>query len=73
MIMQLEEWWEKSITRGTSGDMVMDILSDWEQERNGLLTRIKRLVEGIEGILNQKDLISFTIQKQLEELIKEKP
>ncbi len=37
--------------------------------------RIVDLEEGIEGILNQKDLISFTIQKQLEGLIggKEKP
>ncbi len=35
-----------------------------------LLSRIKKLEEGIEGILNQKDLISFAIQKQLEELIR---
>lgn len=36
---------------------------------------VRELKEGIEGILNQKDLISFTIQKQLEELMagKEKP
>ena len=48
MILQWEEWWEKSITRGTSGDMVLDILSDWKQERNDLLTRNRDLVEGIE-------------------------
>ena len=31
--------------------------------------RIRELREGIKGILNQKDLISFAIQKQLEGLI----
>jgi hypothetical protein len=31
--------------------------------------RMKELEEGIEGVLNQKDLISFAIQKQLEGLI----
>ena len=34
--------------------------------------RIKELVEGIQGILNQKNLMSFTIQKQLEKLITRK-
>jgi len=32
--------------------------------------RIAGLEEGVEGVLNQKDLISFAIQKQLEELIR---
>jgi hypothetical protein len=45
MIMKWEEWWEKSITRGTSGDMVMDILSDWKEERTDLLIKIKELEE----------------------------
>lgn len=43
--MKWEEWWEKSITRGTSGDMVMDILSDWKEERTDLLIKIKELEE----------------------------
>ena len=43
-----------------------------EAEKKILIKEIEKkmeLVEGIQGILNQKDLMSFTIQKQLEELI----
>ena len=31
---------------------------------------IKELEKGIEGVLNQKDLISFSIEKQLEEIMR---
>ena len=48
LVMTQEEWLDKAINRGTSGDMVIDILKDWERERNHLLSLYKRYREGIE-------------------------
>ena len=39
----LKEWKEYVSKRGTSGDMVYDILSDWEEQN-------KKLVEGLRNI-----------------------
>ena len=44
--MKFSEW-EKSVERGTSGDMVWDILSDWKAQvkltREGLLQSLKNI------------------------------
>jgi len=31
MIRNVEEWWKFCMEKGTSGDMVFDILSDWKE------------------------------------------
>ncbi len=36
--MTQEEWWKIAIEKGTSGDMVTDILDDWKKERDYLLS-----------------------------------
>ena len=45
--MKFSEW-EKSVERGTSGDMVWDILSDWKAQikltREGLLQSLKDIL-----------------------------
>jgi len=41
--VSLEEWFERA-RRGTSGDMVFDILSDWKLDRDELLKQIKNLI-----------------------------
>ena len=45
MIMTREEWWKKAIEKGTSGDMVTDILGDWEEERRKFLFDVSTLEE----------------------------
>ena len=49
MIRSQEEWWKHCMERGTSGDMVIDILEDWKKERNFLLKEIEKLKEETKG------------------------
>ena len=39
MLRSREEWYKVSIERGTSGDMVMDILKDWKLEKEKQVTK----------------------------------
>jgi len=66
MIMSRDEWFTKSIERGTSGDMVIDILIDWDIERRYLLSllkekdaRIKELEHQNEVIINDSKALMF--------------
>ena len=61
MMMKWEEWWEKSITRGTSGDMVMDILLDWKEERNNFLKEIEKYLNDPEF---DTDILTKLIEKE---------
>lgn len=36
MIRTNEEWYEYAMKRGTSGDMVFDILNDWQEDHDKL-------------------------------------
>jgi len=64
--MKFSEW-EKSVERGTSGDMVWDILSDWKAQikltREGLLqslTDIKPLGdEGIQTAIDKTPVVNM--------------
>jgi len=40
-MFSLEEWFEIA-DGGTSGDMVMDILYDWQKDRTELINQIKK-------------------------------
>lgn len=50
----LEEWFERT-KRGTSGDMVIDILYDWKKE-NKMANIIDRIKEVIKIIQSEKDI-----------------
>ena len=71
MIMSQKEWWRRSVERGTSGDMVMDILGDWKREREYLLSKCKELEERIELAEATRDdalASSRMYQKRIKEL-----
>lgn len=38
MLRTLSKWKEFAFEKGTSGDMVFDILKDWQEDRDCLLT-----------------------------------
>ena len=50
MIRSQEEWWKWSFERGTSGDMVVDILEDWKKERGNLLSSLEEANKEIERL-----------------------
>lgn len=54
MIRSQEEWWEWSFVRGTSGDMVIDILEDWKKERKTLLSSLEGANKEIERLKGEK-------------------
>ena len=45
--MTRKEWYKKAIKRGTSGDMVFDILSDWKRNEIWLQTRMAMISSGM--------------------------
>lgn len=49
--MTLEEW-KECAKRGTSGDMVIDILSNWQSERDGLKSALEAAQRDAEELLN---------------------
>jgi len=40
--MNQKEWYDQSIKKGTRGDMVFDILRDWEKEHTRIIERLER-------------------------------
>lgn len=54
--MNIKEWEERAY-RGTSGDMVHDILTDWKNRETELLSRLE---EGERAIKAIKDIHSMT-------------
>jgi hypothetical protein len=48
MIRTLQEWFDWSFERGTSGEMVFDILADWKECLNEVQTVIKLLSDALD-------------------------
>ena len=51
MLRTRDEWYEYAIERGTSGDMVFDILKDWGEERESQGKIIRKFQESVEKIV----------------------
>ncbi len=49
-MIQSQEDWCKKAERGTSGDMVSDILHDWKLEREFLLAELDKMEERVKGL-----------------------
>lgn len=49
--MSLEEWEEHTYNKGTSGDVVGDILSDWRKRETELLSRLSKAEAMVEKLL----------------------
>jgi len=70
--VKIKELGEERDTLRFNFDKMVEVASDQTFAYRGEQKKVKELVEGIQGILNQKNLMSFTIQKQLEKLITRK-
>ncbi len=51
MLRTMDQWYEHAIERGTSGDMVFDILKDWKEERVAKERLIREFMEKIEKMV----------------------
>lgn len=56
MLRTRDQWFEYAIERGTSGDMVFDILKDWKEERESKEKIIREFKEKVEKLLGGKDV-----------------
>jgi hypothetical protein len=52
--MTLEEWY-KQAERGTSGDMVYDILRDWKNDRDQLAQEMEMLLNELEALREEAE------------------
>jgi hemerythrin len=50
--MTRQEWYDRAMQHGTSGDMVFDILADWKKEQDTLQQRIDKLTKALKSIVN---------------------
>ncbi len=51
MLRTRDQWFEYAIERGTSGDMVFDILKDWKEEREAKERIIREFMEKVKGMM----------------------
>ena len=51
MLRTMDQWYEHAIERGTSGEMVFDILADWKEERESKERIIRKFKEIVKVIL----------------------
>lgn len=61
MLRTRQEWFDFAIERGTSGDMVFDILADWKKER-------KRIKQELLAIIRTSLLSNLTKEMSEPEL-----
>ena len=47
MLRTQKEWKKHALERGTSGDMVFDILEDWEEQINNITTLVEDTIKSI--------------------------
>lgn len=68
----IEEWKNFCYNKGTSGDMVFDILADWEKDLPNIINSKIYIVIGYDSILDCEEVRSIWFDKAKAEIYRDK-